>query len=447
MCCYHKLRLWSDVPSLARRSLGGGAASVSKSASGCHFFTPPKALSLFPPASWFQTCGCPSSQALIRLWCFAQMRAAQTARPAQLQALPRRRRRLRPAQGALSVRAEKRTVLVTGGAGFVGSHAIAALLRRGADVVSLDPCTSNWPYPAAWKESNLQLLRAVADDTGSSLHICRGSCVERGDVSAALQAAGRVSSVLHLAAFSGVAGTLAEEAISVNVGGTAVVAELARKAGVERFVLASSGAVYGDRGEAMRDVGYSEAHAADAPLSVYAASKRSAELVTHAAVVNGGMCATVLRLFTVYGERGRPDMAPYRFVRDISVGTPLTVYGDGGAWRDYVHVEDVAACFLAAAFDTSREPFRLFNVAGGQAVRLRDFIRAVEAACGKQASLVRLPERAGDVGGTHADVRKALRELGWRPAVSLEEGLRRTAAWWLDKAADEYRVDSSKAGT
>ena len=373
------------------------------------------------------------------------MRAVQAARPAQPQALPRRTRRERP-RAALSVRAEKRTVLVTGGAGVVGSHVVAALLRRGADVVSLDPCTSNWPYPAAWKESNLQLLRAVAEESGGRLHVCRGSCVDRGDVSAALQAAGRVSSVLHLAAFSGVAGTLAEDAISVNVGGTGVVAELARRAGVERFVLASSGAVYGDRGEAMRDTGYSEAHAADAPLSVYAATKRSAELVTHAAVVNSGMCATVLRLFTVYGERGRPDMAPYRFVRDITAGTPLTVYGDGGAWRDYVHVSDVAAAALAAALDTSREPFRVYNVAGGRAVRLRDFISAVEVACGKQASVTRLPERAGDVGGTHADIRKAARELGWHPAVSLEEGLRHTAAWWRDKAADAYREDSSQAG-
>jgi len=351
---------------------------------------------------------------------------------------------LRCALRGCAARAEKQTVLVTGGAGFVGSRVAAELLRRGCDVTTLDAC-SNWPYPAEWKESNLRLLQAVAHETGQQLRVCRGCCTERADVKAALQAGGRVSAVLHLAACSGVAGTAPEEAIRVNVGGTCVVAEAAKQAAVGRFVLASSGAVYGDRGEALRDTGYSEEHAADAPLSVYAASKRSAELVTHAVAADSSMAVTVLRLFTVYGERGRPDMAPYRFIRDISAGRPITVFGDGAAWRDYVHVDDVASCFMAAALDDSHDRFRVLNVAGGRAVRLRDFIQAVEAALGKQASLTRLPERAGDVGGTHADIRKAERELGWTPAVLLEDGLQRTAAWWLGSGADYYREDTSRA--
>ena len=381
------------------------------------------------------------------------MRASHSAHRASVRALHPNRRSLRSRAGlraCVSVRAAASpAVLVTGGAGFVGSHVAEALLRRGCDVVTLDACT-NWPYPAAWKEHNLQLLRAVAHETGQQLHECRGSCVDRGDVSAALQAAGghAVTAVLHLAAFSGVSGTAAEDVVRVNVGGTCVVADEAKRAGVSHFVLASSGAVYGDRGEAMRDTGYAESHPADAPLSVYAASKRSAELVLHAAAVNSGLAATVLRLFTVYGARGRPDMAPYRFVRDIVAGTPLTVFGNGGAWRDYVHVDDVVSAFVAAALDAPGEPgqYRVLNVAGGQAVRLRDFISAVEAASGKRASLTRLPERAGDVGGTHADIASAARELGWRPAVTLEAGLQSTAAWWQSSGADGYREDSSKPG-
>lgn len=309
----------------------------------------------------------------------------------------------------------------------------------GCDVVVLDS-HNNWPYPEAWKAANLKLLRGVAGAHGRRLIELRGDCAERRDVDAAFAAA-RVDSVLHLAAVSGVSGGRAEDTVRANVCGTAVVADAARHAGARRLVLASSGAVYGDR--PWGAPGARETDPTDAPVSVYAASKRSAELVAHAASCRDGPDTTVLRLFTVYGPRGRPDMAPFRFVRDVVAGTPISVQGDGSAWRDFVHVDDAVAALTAALLRPQAHRFAVFNVASGTAVRLREFVAAVEAATARSATLSFVAGRPGDVGGTHADVSAAAAGLAWQPQVSLEEGLRSTVAWWRSAAADEYRTDSS----
>jgi UDP-glucuronate 4-epimerase len=334
-------------------------------------------------------------------------------------------------------------VLVTGGAGFVGSHAAEALLRRGTDVVVLDAHT-NWPYPERWKAANLRLLHACAAQPGhGSLTALEGDCSSRADVARAFAAA-PVTGVLHLAALSGVVGGRPEDTVASNVGGVCVVLEAARQAAATRVVLASSGAVYGDRGEALGAVGVCETHAADAPLSIYAASKRAAELVAHALSVGGGTPTTVLRLFTVYGPRCRADMAPFRFVRDVTAGVPLSLHGDGSSWRDYVFVGDVVRALLNALDAPPAEAFAIVNVAGGRAVRLRDFVAAVERATGCVAAVRRVPGRAGDVGGTFADISKATAR-GWTPTVSLDDGLRQTAAWWRSSDADAYREDTSAA--
>ena len=304
---------------------------------------------------------------------------------------------------------------------------------------------NSWPYPRAWKEANVRLLTDAAAQHGRRLTSLRGDCASRDAVDAAFAAAPHVSAVLHLAALSGVVGGRPEDTIRANVAGTCVVADAARRAGAARLVLASSGAVYGDC--ELRDRGVAETQPTDAPLSVYAASKRSAELAAHALCVGGGPATTVLRLFTVYGPRGRPDMAPFRFIRDVLAGAPLTVQGDGSAWRDYVHVDDVVAALLAA-LDAPQQPaasFCTYNVASGTATRLRDFIAAVEAATGRAADIRRVPGRPGDVGGTHGDVSRAAAALGWAPAVSLDAGLRSTVAWWRSAAADAYRLDTSEA--
>ena len=200
----------------------------------------------------------------------------------------------------MSTVAQANTVLVTGGAGFLGSHAAEALLQRGADVVVLDTLRSNWPYPSAWKAANMQLLRATAVRHSRKLQVVVGDVRNVEDVAAAFAAAD-VGAVLHLAALSGVVGGRPEETVGVNVGGTCVVLDAARRAGASRVVVASSGAVYGDRGEALMQTGYAETHPADTPLSVYGASKRSAELVCHALCSTSAPATTVCRLFTVRG--------------------------------------------------------------------------------------------------------------------------------------------------
>jgi UDP-glucuronate 4-epimerase len=344
------------------------------------------------------------------------------------------------------VAASADTVLVTGGTGFVGSHVTEALLRRGSDCVVLDAAT-NWPYPARWKATNEALLRGVAAENGRRLVLLRGDCASRDDVAAAFGAAARVHAVVHLAAESGVVGGRPEDTIRANVGGTCVVLDAARSAGVARVVLASSASVYGDRGEALGVTGALESAAADAPLSMYACSKRSAELAAHALSSAGGPPVTVLRLFTVYGPRGRPDMAPLRFVRDVLAGVPLTLHGEGGAWRDYIYIADATAAVLAALDAPSPARYDVINVAGGRAVTLRAFVSAVERATQRSAAVTRVPGRPGDVGGTFGDVSKAAALLGWAPRVSLEDGLRRTVDWWQSGAADAYRTDSSEAPT
>ncbi len=337
-------------------------------------------------------------------------------------------------------------VLVTGGAGFIGSAAALELLRRKRDVVLLDAFTER-PYPRAWKHANMAALHAEAAANSCRLWELSGDCASRDDVARAFAAA-PVSHVLHLAAVSGLsAGVRAEDVFSANVSATCVVLDAAVQHGVASCVLASSASVYGDDGGDNVPRPFAETHPAAAPLSVYAASKRSAELAAHALSAASALSCRVLRLFTIYGPRGRPDMAPYRFLRDICAGRALTVYGGGTAWRDYVYIDDAVDALLAALLSAppSVPGVDIVNVCSGAPIRLHEFIAAVEAVTDAKATLHRLRDRAGDVGGTLGDTRKAQRVLGWRARVDLHEGLRRTAAWWRSSDADAYRDDGSGA--
>lgn len=308
-------------------------------------------------------------------------------------------------------------VAVTGGAGFIGSHLVEALLARGDRVSVIDNLDD--AYDPRIKEANLAAIAAFG--AGAS-RLVRGDVRDPEALGAALEGA---EAVVHLAARAGVRSSLIDPQLytAVNVGGTAAVLDALRVRPGVRLVLASSSSVYG----ASARPPFDEDDAADRPQSPYAATKRAAELLAHAAHAGWGTPVTCLRFFTVYGPRQRPEMAISRFLRLALAGEALPLYGDTRSSRDYTWVGDVVAAILAS-LDRPR-PYAVINVGGGRPVTLADLARAVGRATGRAVTVEELPPQPGDVPLTHASTARAEALLGWRPMVGLDEGLARTAAW------------------
>ncbi|MEJ2292447.1 MAG: GDP-mannose 4,6-dehydratase [Deinococcales bacterium] len=311
-----------------------------------------------------------------------------------------------------------RHALVTGGAGFVGSHLVDRLLREGDWQVTVldnfDPF-----YPRSVKEGN---LARHADD--AHLTVVEGDL--RDPEALARCGASPIDVVVHLAARAGVRPSL-EDPVgyeSVNVGGTQVLLEQARRWGVPQFVFGSSSSVYG----VDPHVPWHEDASVLRPISPYAATKVAGELLGHVTSHLYGMRFLALRLFTVYGPRQRPDLAIHKFARLILAGEPIPVYGDGTPSRDYTYVADVVQG-IRAAMDYTASPFEVINLGHDRTVSLDAMIAALEAALGKQAERTPLPAQPGDVPRTWADLEKARRLLDYRPQTSFEEGMRAFAAW------------------
>ena len=306
-------------------------------------------------------------------------------------------------------------VLLTGGAGFIGSHLLERLLARGDDVAVIDDF--NPYYDPAIKRRNLPA------PGGFRLH-------ER-DIrdSAAIVAQEKPDVVVHLAARAGVRPSLADPALyeSVNVGGTLALLEACRRNGVGRFVFASSSSVYGNG-----SVPFSESDEPLAPISPYGISKLMGEHYVRIYSHLHGIRATCLRFFTVYGPRQRPDMAIHAFTAAIAAGREIPVFGDGTTERDYTYVTDILQGILAAL--DRPEPFAVYNLGESRTVPLRRLIELLEEYVGRKAIVKRLPEQAGDVQRTCASIDRARAQLGYAPAVSLEEGLREFVAWFRSKS-------------
>jgi UDP-glucuronate 4-epimerase len=310
-------------------------------------------------------------------------------------------------------------VLVTGGVGFIGFHCCRALLARGDEVVVADDF-SDAPYPAAEKRRNeadlrrefprVQVVRACVTDRAAMAPLADGA-----------------DAVLHLAGLAGVRPSFADPAryARVNVEGTAVMQELARERGIERFLFASSSSVYGNA----TPLPASEDAPAVTPESPYAASKRAAELVASALCRRTpAMRCAALRFFTVYGPRQRPEMAITLFTRAVLAGRPITVFGDGSMRRDFTHVDDIVRGVLATLVG-ARPGFRAFNLGSGAPVDLRTLVRAISEAAGSPARVEEAPVPLGDVDATFADVSRARDELGWAPRIPLADGLRTVVEW------------------
>ena len=310
------------------------------------------------------------------------------------------------------------SILVTGAAGFIGSHLCEALLARGDRVVGLD--NFNDFYDPAIKRANLAGPLARP-----------GFALVEGDIRDAAAVA-RVfrehapTSVVHLAAMAGVRPSLQDPALyhDVNCTGTAVVLQAARAAGVGRFVFGSSSSVYGGNPK----VPFHEDDDVSRPVSPYAATKRANELTCHTFHHLYGMDIACLRFFTVYGPRQRPEMAIHKFVRLTEAGQPLPLFGDGRSERDYTYVDDILDGVLKA-HDQSRG-FRVYNLGESRTISLRDLVAAIGRATGREPRVDWQPPQPGDVPRTYADVGRAKAELGYAPKVDLDEGLRRFVAWY-----------------
>lgn len=312
--------------------------------------------------------------------------------------------------------------LVTGAAGFIGSHVVDALLARGDRVVGVD--NFNDFYDPAIKHSNLAAARR-----SEAFAFVEADIRDEAAMQAALRTA-RPDAVVHLAARAGVRPSIARPALyaDVNVRGTGVVLEAAREAGVRRVVFASSSSVYGDTSP----VPFRESNAAVQPVSPYAATKRAGELLCETfAHLEPRLRIISLRFFTVYGPRQRPDLAIHKFARLINAGQPIPVFGDGTTSRDYTYVSDTVQGVLAAIDRTRGGGVRheVYNLGESQTITLAELIARLEAVLGRTAIIERLPPQPGNVQRTCADISAARATLGYSPGVSIDEGIRRFVAW------------------
>lgn len=312
--------------------------------------------------------------------------------------------------------------LVTGAAGFIGSHVCEALLARGGRVVGVDSFDPY--YDPAIKRRNLQVVSSGAPvgafefeelDLGSEVGV------------AELMAKVRPSTVIHLAAKAGVRPSIAAPVawMHANVMVTQTLLSEAHKAGVARVVAASSSSVYGN----CKVVPFREDADVSEPISPYAASKRACELLAFTHHHLHRQPVAMLRFFTVFGPRQRPDLAISMFMRKIHSGTPIDVYGDLGTARDYTYVADTVAGIIAAAEHVDRFGYRIWNLGNDHPVSLGEMIGAIGVTVGREAVMNRQPQRPGDVDRTWADLSRAKAELGYSPAMSFEAGLARQWRW------------------
>jgi UDP-glucuronate 4-epimerase len=312
------------------------------------------------------------------------------------------------------------TVVVTGAAGFIGSHVSEALLRRGLRVVGMDNFCDF--YPRSWKEQNVRSIGG-----GSAFELEEMDITDAPAVKKLIDRV-RPTAIIHLAAMAGVRPSIERPAYyaKVNVEGTANLLQSAAEAKVTRFIFASSSSVYGNQAKAP----FSEDDPIDEPISPYAATKRAGELLCHTYWHLYKLPVFCLRFFTVYGPRQRPDLAIHKFTRLMSADKPVPLFGDGSTSRDYTFIDDIVSGVMAALDRCDR--FRIYNLGGSDPVTLKELVEELERALGKKAFVDRRPAQAGDVERTYADLTRSAAELGYRPGTGLREGIARFVAWFRE---------------
>ena len=329
-------------------------------------------------------------------------------------------------------------VLVTGAAGFIGFHTAKALLDRGDEVIGIDNLNTYY-------DVGLKLARLKSLEGRNGFRFIKLDIADRAAVPA-LFAEHKFERVVHLAAQAGVRYSIdnPQAYLDSNIQGFLNILEACRHNTIEHCVFASSSSVYG----ANTTMPFSERDGVDHPLSLYAATKKSNELMAHTYASLYGIPLTGLRFFTVYGPWGRPDMALFKFTKNILEGRAIEVYNDGHHARDFTYIDDIVegvvrTLDLTAApdpdwssanprADTSAAPYRIYNIGNNTPVPLTTFIRLIEQETGKKAICTMMPLQPGDVAETYANVDALMSAVGFKPATPLEEGVRRFVAWYKD---------------
>jgi UDP-glucuronate 4-epimerase len=312
-------------------------------------------------------------------------------------------------------------LLLTGGAGFIGSHLAERLLERDVQLTIID--NLNDFYDPRIKERNLERVRGKGDFT-----CCRQDILNREAV-ADLFRSFRPQIVVHLAAYAGVRPSLENPGLysEVNVTGTSFLLEQARLNDVRHFVFGSSSSVYGINSK----VPFHEDDPVQQPISPYAVTKRAGELLCFSYHHNYGLPVTSLRFFTVYGPRQRPEMAIHKFTRQINQGEEVPVYHQGASARDYTYVDDIVQGVLNAI--DRPQGCSIFNLGNSHVVQLSDLIALIEQALGKKARIRLMPAQPGDVPITSADISRARERLEYAPKTDIEEGVSRFVQWYREE--------------
>lgn len=314
----------------------------------------------------------------------------------------------------------KKNILVTGGAGFIGSHLVETLLRENAWNVTVVDDLNDF-YSPDIKRANLGLLRRSGDIQFFEADIrCSDSLQQVFDEN-------RFDVIVHLAARAGVRPSLSEPKLYVetNINGTVNLLELARKYDVKQFVFGSSSSVYGEN----EKVPFAEDDPIFKPISPYAATKAAGELICHTYSHLFDIRTVCLRFFTVYGARQRPDLAIHKFSKLIYFGQPIQVFGDGSTRRDYTYIDDIIQG-VRASIDYDGSMHEVFNLGESETTELGRLIELLEASLGKKAIIERLPPQPGDVPITFADISKARRLLNYNPTTKIEQGIPKFVEWF-----------------
>ena len=323
------------------------------------------------------------------------------------------------------------TILITGGAGFIGSHLAERLLADGRQVVVLDNFDSF--YDPAVKRRN------VATALSHPAYRLEEGDIRDGELLERLFRELRPEAVVHLAARAGVRPSIADPVLysSVNLDGTTQLLEASRRHGTKRFLFGSSSSVYGNNDK----VPFAESDPVDHPISPYAATKKAGELLAHTYHHLTGMGVACLRFFTVYGPRQRPEMAIHKFARLLADGQEIEQYGDGSSARDYTYISDIVEGIVKAL--ARCQGYHVWNLGGSRTITLKELVHKIAEELGVAPRIRELPDQPGDVVRTWADVTRAARELDWSPRITIDRGLALFLAWFLAErraAATERRA-------